>query len=539
MKLVTVTEMIAIEKEADIGGLSYQQMMENAGKGLAETILHAYSHIENKQALGLIGKGNNGGDTLIAMTVLADSGWDTTAYVVGERSSKDTLIDRLKQAGGEIILETEDKRNNRLNSLIKQNSLLLDGLFGTGIRLPLKPPISIILKQVRKALESRDNALIVVAVDCPSGVDCDSGEVDEACLHADLTVCMAAVKTGMLRLPAFSYIGEIKLVNIGLPDKLKTWKAIQRSVVDADMVREVLPLRPLDAHKGTFGTAMVVAGSVSFTGAARLAGEAAYRIGAGLVTLAVPTPLYAPMAGHFPEATWVLLPDEGGAIAENAAEIVQENLKRVTAMLIGPGIGVEDTTGRFIAGLLLRPPTTGGKLGLIGQQKKGNKNAENPLPPIVIDADGLKLLAQIESWPKLLPAPAVLTPHPGEMAILSGESKETIQENRIEMAERYSREWGHVVVLKGALTLIASPDGRIAVIPVATPALARAGTGDVLSGMIAGLMAQGLEAYQAAYAGAWLHAHAGLSSAERLGTTISVLAGDLLDDIPSVLGRLT
>jgi NAD(P)H-hydrate epimerase len=207
-------------------------------------------------------------------------------------------------------------------------------------------------------------------------------------------------------------------------------------------------------------------------------------------------------------------------------------------LLVGPGLGLEDTTKGFMAGLLSGDFTTGGSMGLISQQINDNKKVESSLPPTVVDADGLKLLAQIEGWPNLLPSPAVLTPHPGEMAILTGESKESIQENRIEIAERYSKEWGHVVVLKGAFTLIASPDGQTALIPVATPALARAGTGDVLAGMIAGLLAQGLDPYTSAYAGAWLHANTGLSLAERLGSTMSTMAGDLLDEIPRVLGRL-
>lgn len=538
MRLVTVTEMLAIEMAADSGGLTFDQMMENAGKGLAETISYAYSHKEKKHVLGLVGKGNNGGDTLIAMSILAENGWKTSAYVIGERPNEDKLLDRLANAGGEILLEVEDKRHTRLRSLVKRNSLLLDGLLGTGIRLPLKPPSSTVLKVVRNVLKGMDEPLTVVAVDCPSGVDCDSGEVDEGSLYADLTVCMAAVKTGMLRLPAFAYLGELCLVNIGLPDKLKPWKAIKRFVVDEDRVGKVLPPRPLDAHKGTFGTAMIAAGSVNFTGAARLAGEAAYRIGAGLVTLAVPAPLYTPLSGQFPEATWVILPDKGGVIAENAAEVVWENLKSVTALLVGPGFGVEDTTKDFVAGLLSGDSASSGNIGLIDRQTKKNNKLESSLPPTVVDADGLKILAQIVGWPNLLPAMAVLTPHPGEMAILTGESKDSIQENRIENAERYSKEWGHVVVLKGAFTVIASPDGQTAVLPVATPALARAGTGDVLAGMIAGLLAQGLEPFPAAFAGAWVHAHTGLSLAERFGSTISIMAGDLLDEIPSVLGRL-
>jgi NAD(P)H-hydrate epimerase len=277
-------------------------------------------------------------------------------------------------------------------------------------------------------------------------------------------------------------------------------------------VREILPPRPLDAHKGTFGTVLVVAGSVNFTGAALLAGKAAYRSGTGWVTMAVPEPLHAALAGHFPEAPWLLLPHEHGFISASSAEVVLSNLGKPTAILLGPGFGLEPTTCQFLANLLT--PT---------------------LPPLVIDADGLKLLAKLEDWPSRLPAQAVLTPHPGEMAVLTGLSLERIQGDRIGVAEQFAHLWEHVVVLKGAFTVIASPVGKTAVIPVATPALARAGTGDVLAGLIVGLRAQGVEAFEAAAAGAWIHAQAGLRAAEKLGSTACVLAGDVLEAVPEVM----
>jgi NAD(P)H-hydrate epimerase len=324
---------------------------------------------------------------------------------------------------------------------------------------------------------------------------------------------MAAVKRGLLCFPAYPLVGELSLVGIGLLDDLPAWKNINRQVVDEDQVRTILPPRPLDAHKGTFGTVMVVAGSVSFTGAALLAGKAAYRSGAGWVTMAVVEPLHGALAGQFPEAPWLLLPHERGYISAPSAEVVLRNLGKTTALLLGPGFGLEQTTYQFLANLLT--PS---------------------LPPLVLDADGLKLLAKIPNWPTRLPAPAVLTPHPGEMAVLTGFTLEEIQVDRIGVAERFAQEWGHVVVLKGAFTVIASPTGKTAVIPVATPALARAGTGDVLAGLIAGLRAQGVEAYEAASAGAWIHAQAGLRAARELGTTASVLAGDVLDAVIGVMG---
>ena len=178
------------------------------------------------------------------------------------------------------------------------------------------------------------------------------------------------------------------------------------------------------------------------------------------------------------------------------------------------------------------------RIGFVRQETEKPEESNSKLPPLVIDADGLKFLAQIKDWHTIIPGPAILTPHPGEMAVLTNLTKEYINEGRQEIASQYAKSWGHVVVLKGAFTVIAAPDGRATVIPVASPALARAGTGDVLAGIIVGLRAQGLEAYEAAVAGAWIHAQAGLYAAEDLGTTASVLASDVLNSISDVLSDL-
>ncbi|OGO27450.1 MAG: NAD(P)H-hydrate dehydratase, partial [Chloroflexi bacterium RBG_16_52_11] len=340
---------------------------------------------------------------------------------------------------------------------------------------------------------------------------------------------------------AFEQVGELKAVDIGLPMDLASLKDLTTEVADEVMVAGSLPERPLDAHKGTFGTALIAAGSINYIGAALLAGQAAYRVGAGLVTLAVPAPVHNALAGQFPEATWILLPHEQGVIARNAAEVLAINLERATALLVGPGFGMEDTTKEFIENLLMgksAPKKATTRIGFVHGENEREQRTSSDLPPLVFDADGLKLLAKIKNWHKLLPAPAVLTPHPGEMAVLTGLTKEEIQENRQEIAARFANEWGHVVVLKGAFTVIAAPDGRLSIIPVASPALARAGTGDVLAGLIVGLRAQGLEAYEAAIASAWIHARAGLYAADDLGTSASVLAGDLLNSISDVLSDL-
>jgi NAD(P)H-hydrate epimerase len=512
-------------------------MMENAGQGLADVIFDLFVDEIEPEIVGLVGPGNNGGDTLVALTALAESGWGASAYLV--KRKKDDLVKRFTDAGGELITGREAFAN--LAESIEVADVLLDGVLGTGIKLPLKKDAAELLEEVNLILESLDEGPFVVAVDCPSGVDCDSGDVAEQTIPADLTVTMAAVKQGFLKLPAFEYIGELEVVDIGLPHDLKSLMDVDTDVAEADSIAALLPERPLASHKGTFGTALLAAGSLAYTGAAALAGEAAYRSGAGLVTLAIPAPLHAVLASQLPEATWVLLPHEKGAIASGAAEVLAKHFEKATALLIGPGIGTDSGTKEFIENILnnkFSPKKTLQRIGFVHGGNETKEDEEIKLPPLIVDADGLTLLSQVTDWYKKIPAASILTPHPGEMASLTGLSKQEIQEDRQAMAGKYAKEWGHVVVLKGAFTVVASPDGYLTVIPVASPALAHAGTGDVLAGLITGLRAQRLDAYDAAVAGAWIHAQAGLYAADDLGTTTSVMAGDILMSIPDVLSDL-
>lgn len=532
MKLVSVAEMQAIEQEADHSGLSYAEMMENAGRGVADLVQEVYPN-RGKRILALVGSGNNGGDALVALAHLASWGWRVTACLVRRRPDEDPLVERVRQAGGGVFPLSGSKDQNLANALA-DTDVLLDGILGTGARLPLNAQLAETLGFIHHTLAGLAQSPAVVAVDCPSGVDCDSGACDPQALKADLTVTMAAAKQGLLKLPAYEWVGDLRLAGIGRLDGLAAWEAVRRSVVDAGWVRQTLPERKLDAHKGTFGTALVIAGSLNYTGAAWLAGQAAYRIGAGLVTLAVAEPLHAALAGQFPEATWLLLPEQAGWIAAEAAPLVQANLSRATALLLGPGFGLETTTQNFLHRLLLGE--AGAPVGLLPGWASEKEMV--PLPPLVVDADGLKLLSRLPGWAARLPPGSVLTPHPGEMSVLTGLPKEAIVSGWVQIAEQYAQEWGQVVVLKGAFSTIAAPDGRTAVIPVATPALARAGTGDVLAGLIVGLRAQGLPGFEAAAAAAWIHAQAGLLAMHRLGSSAAVLAGDVLGAVPGVLAEL-
>jgi NAD(P)H-hydrate epimerase len=229
-----------------------------------------------------------------------------------------------------------------------------------------------------------------------------------------------------------------------------------------------------------------------------------------------------------------------GVISEPAVKIVLENLTRATALLVGPGFGIEDPTAEFISQLVAGTKRgKGSKIGFVKETDPEELIKRPELPPLVIDADGLKLLARIPNWAAHLPPQTILTPHPGEMSVLTGLSTAEIQDERLQIAQRFSQEWGHIVILKGAFTVIASPEGETAVIPVASPALARAGSGDVLAGLVVGLLAQGMLPFEAAVAGAWIHAQAGLLAADELGSSNAVLAGDILDSTIDILSELS
>jgi len=540
MKLVTVSEMKAVEQEADSSGLTYAQMMENAGAGLAKIVMELVYEGEEEEpgVVGLVGPGNNGGDTLVALAHLAAQDWHVRAYLINRPAEKDTLVDRLRQAGGEITLAGGDDNAEMLTAFIGAASVVIDGILGTGFKLPLKKEVAEVLHATNVAIADLDWPPYVVAVDCPSGVNCDTGEAVQDAIPASVTVTMAAVKQGLIKFPAFDLVGDLRVVDIGLSEKVKSWVGIRHEVADEAMVGEILPERPDDSHKGTFGAALIAAGSVNYTGAALLAGRSAYRIGTGLVTMAVPSALHVALAGQFPEATWLLLPHEMGVISAEAGDVLIKNLDRVTALLLGPGLGTEDTTKDFVENLIkgkavLKKGSAG--IGFVHEKNEKADEKKGVLPPLVVDADGLKLLKKIDGWEEALPASSILTPHPGEMAVLTGLSTDEIQADRLGVALKFANEWRHIVILKGAFTVIAAPDGRATVIPVATSALARAGTGDVLAGLVVGLLAQGVEAYPAAVAGAWIHAQAGLFAAERIGNPASVMAGDIVDSISDVL----
>lgn len=506
MKIVTIKQIQAIEKSADAKGISYAQMMQNAGQGIAEWILKN-CYIQNS-VIGLVGSGNNGGDTLIALTHLSMHGIRTMAFPVKQRKD-DPLIEAYIAKGGEVIDNSSNNNLNTLKAALMPGTILLDGMLGTGLRLPLRGKLLDIMTDIHNLVVNRSDTL-KIAVDCPSGVDCDTGEASEVTISADHTLTMAAVKQGLLKHPARSYVGDLHCINIGIGEPSEHLSINYPEMIDKAFVFTNLPNRPDDGHKGTFGTCLVLAGSEPYIGAAYLAGKAAYLSGSGLVRIATQKSVQNCIAGELIEAVWTILPTENGFYNPDGIELLKNDLQNADSLVIGPGWGISDLNAAFLVKLLKVIPR-----GL----------------PTLIDADGLKLLAHIDNWTVLLPENIVLTPHPGEMSILTGLSVESIQSNRWEIAREFADRWDVTLVLKGAMTVVASPTQDLFISPISDSALATAGSGDVLSGIIGGLLGQKTPALKAAALGVWLHAQAGVQARKRLGTEVSVTARDILENV--------
>ncbi len=513
MKIVTVEQMQAIEKSADAKGLSYTQMMHNAGMGVGAWVR---AHLDVRSGVvGLVGSGNNGGDTLIALTSLAMHGVRTTAFLAKLRQD-DPLLAAFTDFGGQVVDLTEGENTDLLQAAIQPGTVVLDGVLGTGLRLPLRGSLREVMVRVQTAVNKRPGAL-VVAVDCPSGMDCDTGEVSEVTLKARVTLSMAAVKQGLLKHPGRDYAGQLRTIGIGISDIHDHISESLPELIHAGWVRKTLPERPSYGHKGTFGTCQVVAGTRAFSGAAYLTGKAAYYAGCGLVDVATLPGVQNHLAGNLIEAVWTVLPEKAEGYDPQGVETLAEKMPKAEALIVGPGFGLAESTEAFLHQLVETIPEQ---------------------CPVLIDADGLRLLSRLDRWWEKLPEKVILTPHPGEMAALTGLTVEEIQSDRWTAASRSAQNWGVTVVLKGAGTVVALPDGDYFVNPVIDPSLATAGSGDVLSGLIGGLLAQGESPKGAAIAGVWLHAQSGIKARENLGTEISVTAVEILNSIPEVFRSL-
>jgi len=556
MRILSVSEMRALESTADMAGYSYAQMMDQAGKSLAVAVVQRLSPLRGRRVLVLVGPGNNGGDGLVAARLLHESGAQVTAYLTSKRDPEEDVVFKQTQASGVTIMHAQDDpQYEALIRLTSQAHAILDSLLGIGANPPPRGSIADVLRNVKAGLAqitadpltplNRPPRLaasrpLIVAVDGPSGLDFDSGDIDPLALKAHLTVTFAAPKWGHFSLPGAEYVGELLVADIGIPRHVEI-PSKGTAIAAPETVRQWLPTRSLTAHKGTFGKALIVAGSVNYTGAALLAAMAAVRAGAGLVTLAIPNMLQPAIVPALPEVTYILLPHTLGVLDGHAMGLLAEKLggedtPAYSAMLVGPGLSHTPETVAFVR-RLLGLETRKRNTGFVASGD--NSAGERPfLPSLVVDADGLNILSDIPDWHKLLPPETILTPHPGEMARLTGKTTAEVQADRLRIAQTSAAAWGHVVVLKGAFTIVATPEGKTMLLPFANPGLASAGTGDVLAGTIVALRAQGLEAFQAAVAGAFLHGLAGEIVRERIGAA-GMTASDVARALPEAIQKIT
>ncbi len=525
MKLASVAAMRALEQGAVDAGATWDGLMEAAGRGVADAALR----LRPRHAIVLVGPGNNGGDGLVVARHLHDAGvrvelafWNRPALDANRQSCRDRGIAEHPASPATLA------------PLLRDADLAVDALLGMGASRPVESELAAIIGVVNAARP----ACRVLAIDLPSGTHADTGRILNTAIRADLTIATGLIKVGLLLYPARSTAGTLQIAPIGLsPEQLED---VMTEQIDAARVRAVLPARPDDSHKGTYGKAMVVAGSLLYPGAASLATAAALRVGAGLVTLATArSALGGP--GRLPEITLRPLPEaDWGTLGPEAAPELRKHLDGYTALLIGPGLGHEDPTKAFMEALLgAEPQKQRGSMGFrvgAADEKKDEAPAQAQLPPLVIDADGLNILSAIENWHERLPrGQAVLTPHPGEMKRLLGADE--LAEDRVAQVREAAERWGQVVVLKGATTIVAGPDGQVAIHDGANPALATAGTGDVLAGAIAGLLAQGVAPFDAALAGVYLHGAAGALVRSDIGDA-GAIASDLLPRLPLAIARL-
>ncbi|MBL8154246.1 MAG: NAD(P)H-hydrate dehydratase [Anaerolineae bacterium] len=541
LKVISVEHMRAVESAADASGLSYDRMMENAGRALANRVIQLLAGRADARITVLVGPGNNGGDGLVAARIIAqETPAQVRCYLLKPRPDDDRNFVAAREARVFLAYAEPDRDGRVLRNMVASSDVLLDALYGIGVRLPLRADSARLLRAVNQALN--DDQLpsdqagriitpdvpepaprlrpYVIAVDCPSGLDCNTGALDPNTIPADETLTFIAAKPGLFEFPGATAVGQLRVATIGISDRLPELQSEIRTLADGEAVSEMLPSRSANANKGTFGRALIVAGSTHYVGAAGLSAMAAYRGGVGLVTVASPAPVITALSGRLLEPTWLPLPSENGVLQPDAQSTLSEYFPRYDAALLGPGWGVHPGTRGLMERFLSTVP-----------------DSDAP-SRWIIDADGLNLLASLPDALTRLPANAVLTPHPGEMSRLTNRTVAEVLSNRWPLTRDCAAAWNAVVVLKGAHTLITAPDGRQSVLPFKTDALATAGTGDVLAGLIVGFLAQGVEPFEASVTAGYLHGLAGVLAAERHGNTRSVIAGDVLDSIPVALSRL-
>lgn len=517
MKLVSVAEMRALEAAAVAAGTSERQLMEEAGLAVAQEAWMLLGTLEGRRILVLVGPGNNGGDGIIAGRHLFDWGADVVLYTPRKRRDESLIAD-LAPREMTILAGEDDPAFETLTEALASSDCVIDALLGIGQARPLDPtePVAMALEKLRAARAGYAPPKIV-AVDLPTGVNADTGAVDPLAVAPDLTVTFGLPKIGMYQSPASGFIGRVQVIEIGIPKA--AMDGVKLELLTARWAKGALPARPEDANKGTFGRVLVVGGSRRYLSAPRLSATAALRAGAGLVTIACDEALIAPLASGLPEATWLPQPSTpDGQLAGETAVALRNEWRQFDSAVIGPGMGNGDGVRAFLWAAL---PDIAADL------PKG----------AVFDADALNALAMIPDAAERLPANAVLTPHPGEMARLLGTTVAGIQSRRMTAAQEAASKFGCVVVLKGAATVVAAPDGRTSLSPFANPLLATAGSGDVLAGVIAAYLAQGVEPFSAACLGVYVHGGAGEALREEYGDA-GLLASELAHRLPRAVKEL-
>lgn len=507
MKLLTATEMRELDRQAiEEWQLPGVVLMENAGQATADQIEERFADLWPGPVLIVAGKGNNGGDGYVIARHLMNRGWDISVLILAANDAicGDARInlDVLTHSFAELYFAEDSDALFSVLDVVDAPTLIVDALLGTGLCSGVKGLYAEVVNWINGA------GVPVVSVDIPSGVDATTGQLHGPAVFAELTVTFAEAKVGHVLRPASDCVGDLAVVDIGIPIQLSDQHPASHFYVDSDMASSLLPYRPESGHKGTFGHMLTIAGSTGKTGAAVLAAEGGLRVGAGLSTLACPASLNPIFEVKLTEVMTVLLSDRDGEVATDAIDGALQACLEKQAVVVGPGLGTGEGTRSLVEGLL-----------------------GHTIQPIVVDADGLNVLGSCLEVLRNRTAATILTPHPGEMARLLGCSIEEIETDRIAVAGKFSRENNVILILKGAPTVVAIPDGRIFINGSGNPLLASGGTGDVLAGMIGGFLCQGCTPDVAAVLAVFLHGYAADRLAEKNGDA-GILATDLLREIP-------
>lgn len=513
MRIITGSDMKKLDIWAEQErGIPLLLLMENAGRSVAMTVQDLCREKGTGNYVFLVGKGKNGGDALVAARHLYQQGAEVKLFLLFKPESFKGIVRENWRFIEDLDIKwhyLEDDHSFYLLKLCLNNcQMVIDGIFGTGLRGRPR-------KNIVRAIELINGSQCpVLAIDVPSGVDADNGQVGENCLQAHYTVTFAWPKRGLVLFPAKRYVGKLIVADISFPKEGLELLEREEYYVDREIACELLPERDWEGHKNTFGHVLVIAGSEGMTGAACLASKGVLRVGAGMVTTCLPESLSDLFDVALPEAlTKGVAETRKRTISAIAWQEIEQYLFGKKAVVFGPGMGTDEQ----IRDLLQKVLTV--EL------------------PVVLDADGLNVLAKDTSILNTARAPLILTPHPGEMARLLGTKVATVQQNRVEAALQAAASFNAVVVLKGAATITAIPEGLVFINSTGCPALATAGSGDVLAGAIGGLLAQGLNPPQAAVLGVYIHGLAGDLLAREKGLR-GILAGEIADALPLALKDL-